>query len=487
MNILSSLQLNGTKRSIITALLLVGTCGQAAADINTLNTTMNLAQKGLSVNGNAAATAMTIDRKDPYKLTGGTFRIGTAAEYGDLDNIFDLFNQLAKDFDPDDGGNNGGNNGGSNDDQIDWDEIFKNYPELEDQLKYLENNAASTLSLLALISAEGYAKAEIDVEMSFVLQDDFLGGTWMIGNDLQGYSKAVGIFEDIEFDSAKAEAALRTLADVVETDPLQELDLTGGLVLFYNPATGKAKLKVNNDSLLLVKTAIVNKLNLSYSRKAFENDHGSLYWGAKPSFYYVGLTNVGVSIGDITDAEKIFNDIKDADYQYSSGFDLDLGVMWTSKNYQIGASFNNVIESSYDFPEVNRDKFFSPEIISKLEPHESFVMERQLKLEGALFTEDRSWAVHMELDANKIHDPMKDEYQWVSISGNYNSENWWLPSARIGYSRNLAGSKLQYVNAGLTFAKYVNLDVATTLDTVKLNDTKLMRGLNINLGFQFDY
>lgn len=484
---ISSFCLRKTKRNAIATLILAGVSWQSLADINTLNTTMNLAQKGLSVNGNAAATALTIDRQDPYTLSGGTFRVGAAFEYGNLDDIFELYNKLAKNFKPSgDDGNNGGGNGGG-DDQVDWDEIFEKYPELEDQLKALKNEAVSMVSLFALISSEGYAKAEFDMEMSFVLQDDFLGGTWMVGNDLQAYSKAVGIFEDIDFDIEKAEEALKALIELEETDPLQEIDLTGGLVLFYDPATGKAKLKVDNDSLLLVKTALVNKFNVSYSRKAFENEHGSLYWGAKPTLYYVGLSNVSVSIGDITDSEKIFNDIRNADYHYTNALDLDLGVMWASKNYQIGASLNNVVESSYEFPQIDRSKLKSLEVASKLLHHESFVMERQLKLEGAWYTEDRSWSVNMDIDVNKIHDPMKDEYQWASISGTYNSENWWLPSARLGYSRNLVGSKLHYINAGVTFAKYVNLDIATTLNTVTLNDTKLMRGLNINLGFQFDY
>ncbi len=476
---------NKTKLAICTALLL--STYQAHADIQPLSATKTLSQQSLSVNGNAAGGALTIERNDPHAMTGGSITIGTALEYGDLDDIFDLFDQLSKDFKPDDGGNNGGNNGGNDEDKIDWEEIFKEYPELEGKLKVIEGQVASTVSLLALITAEGYAKADIDMEASFVLQDDFYGGTLVFGNDLKGFSKAVGIFEDIEFDKAQAEQELAKLVELSPTDPVQEFDLSGGIVLFYDPATQKAKLKVDNDSLLLVKTAIVNRLNLAYSKKAFSNDEGSLYWGVKPTFYYVGLTNVGVSIGDITDSEKVFDDIRDADYHYSSGFDIDLGLMWAAKNYQLGVSVNNLVESSYNFPKVDRSKFFSADIVSKLRKHEHFVMERQLKLEAAVYDDTRQWSLSMALDANKINDPMQDEHQWLSISGNYSTDSWWLPSARMGFSRNLAGSGLRYVNAGVTLFKYINLDVASTLNTVKVNDKELMRGLNVSLGVQFDY
>jgi hypothetical protein len=35
--------------------------------------------------------------------------------------------------------------------------------------------------------------------------------------------------------------------------------------------------------------------------------------------------------------------------------------------------------------------------------------------------------------------------------------------------------------------KFINIDVATTLDTVKLDGSEMLRGANIRLGVQFDY
>ena len=93
----------------------------------------------------------------------------------------------------------------------------------------------------------------------------------------------------------------------------------------------------------------------------------------------------------------------------------------------------------------------------------------------------------MELDANKVADPMRDNFQWLNVSGHYASDGWLIPSVRLGFSKNLAGSKLSYVSAGITAFKFLDIDVSSTLDTVRLKDQKFVRGLNVTLGVQFDY
>jgi len=114
-------------------------------------------------------------------------------------------------------------------------------------------------------------------------------------------------------------------------------------------------------------------------------------------------------------------------------------------------------------------------------------MERQLKLEAGIYTAQRHWSLNAELDANPVEDPMDDDYQWLTVTAGYAADSWWLPSARVGFSRNLAGTKLAYLNAGITFMKFINLDVATTIDTVTLDGSEMRRGANLRLGVQFDY
>lgn len=463
----------------------------AVADIQARSSNLNYSQKSLSNAGNPAAAAYVIERKDPHVMTGGYIELGGGVEYGDFDELFEKIDELSALFNPpneDDGTleeqpptlENG-------DRDYQWQDLFQAYPELEGRLEVIKTKVAATAALLSVIAAEGYGKAEGTGEMSFILSEDLYGGSLLFGSSFRGNSKVLGLFDEINFDSEQARSSLATIPDFDESDPIQQLDLSGGVSLYYNPKNNNVKMTVSNDSLLLVKASLVSQLSLSYSRKAFENESGKLYWGVKPIFYNVGLTNVSARIGEVTDAEALFDDIQDAEFDYQNGFDMDIGLVWAAENYQLGAGIANVIEQTYDFPELNERGLSSERILSELNGHKSYTMERQLKLDAGIFTEQRHWSLNAELDVNAIEDTMNDEYQWFTLTGGYASESWWLPSARFGLSRNLAGSELTYVNAGVTVMKVVNIDASTTLDTVTLDGNNIRRGMNIRIGVQFDY
>lgn len=463
------------------------------ADIQPRSASLNYSQKALSNAGNPASAALIVARKDPHVMTGGSIEIGGGIEYGNLDELFAKIDELTLLFNPppelildpefevppldfDDT---------SRDYQ--WVDLFQKYPDLEDRLDIIKTKVATTAGILALIASEGYGKAEITSDASFVLNEDLFGGTLLFGVSARANSKALGLFDHIPIDLEQAKTELQKIPDFNEDDPIQELDLSGGVTLYYDPSTQAVKMSLDNDSLLLVKATKIVQFSFSYSNQAFHSDKGDLYWGVKPTYYRVGLTHASTRIGEITDTEALFNDINDAKFIYENGFDADFGLVWSADHYQLGASITSIFEHTYDFPEFERDNFRSENILNQLSQQESFTMERQLKLEAGIFTDQRHWSLHAELDANAVSDPMHDDYQWLTITGGYAADSWWLPSARIGFSRNLAGTKLAYINAGVTMMKFINLDVATTIDTVSLDGKEMRRGANIRLGVQFDY
>ncbi|PKI15803.1 conjugal transfer protein TraF [Colwellia sp. 12G3] len=475
--------------TLLSASLLSNT---AWADIQPRSASLNYSQKSLSNAGNPAAAALIVARKDPHVMTGGSIEIGGGIEYGDLDDLFAKIDELSILYNPPSEVNDGSEvelpptpeNPTSN---YTWDDVFAENPELEDRLDILKTKVVSTAGLLALIASEGYGKAEATSNASFVLNEDFFGGTLLFGMAYKGNSKAVGIFEELTLDADYAKEQLKTIPDFDENDPIQEIDLSDGMTLFYDPANKKIKLSVENDSLLLIKATKIAQFSLSYSRNVIKSDAGDLYLGIKPTFYRVGLTNVGTRIGDISDTDELFDDIKNADFIYENGFDVDLGIVWAAEHYQLGASVNNILEQTYEFPDFDRSSFTSVRIVNQLNQESIYTMERQFKLEAGIFTDQRHWSLNAELDVNSVADPMRDDYQWFTLTGGYAADSWWLPSARLGFSRNLAGSQLGYINAGVTVMKFINIDVATTLDTVMLDGTEMRRGANIRVGVQFDY
>ena len=464
----------------------------AIADIQPRSASLNYSQKSLSNAGNPAAAALIVARKDPHVMTGGLIEVGVGIEYGDLDELFAKIDELSVLFNPPNDGDDGSEieppptPENPNKDYT-WEDLFAEYPELEDRLDIVKNKVVTTAGLLALIASEGYGKAEATSNASFVLNEDLFGGTLLLGMAYKGNSKAVGVFEDINFDGAQAKSELQKIPSFTEDDPVQHLDLSGGISLFYNPANNNVKMSIENDSLLLVKAAKVSQFSLSYSHNALQTDVGDLYWGIKPTFYRVGLTHVSSRIGEITDTEALFDDIKDANFIYENGYDVDLGLVWAAPHYQLGVSLTSLFEHTYDFPEFDRRSFSSESILSQLDQQGSYTMERQIKLEAGIYTDQRHWSLNVELDANPVSDPMHDDYQWFTLTAGYAADSWWLPSARVGMSRNLAGTGLGYINAGVTVMKFINIDVATTLDTVVLDGTEMRRGLNLRLGVQFDY
>jgi len=460
------------------------------ADIQPRSASLNYSQKSLSNAGNPAAAALVVERKDPHVMTGGLIEFGAGLEYGDLDELFEKINELAQKHRPPDDGDDGTDKPPTPENPIRdyvWEDLFQKFPELEDRLDIIKDKVVGAAAIATLIAAEGYGKAEATSEASFVLNEDILGGTLLMGMAFKGNAKTIGVFEDINFDSEQAKSVLKTIPDFSPLDPVQELDLSGGITLYYNPANKKIKFTIDNDSFLLVKATKVSQFSLSYSKKSFQSELGALYWGIKPSLYRVGLTNVSARLGEVTDSEALFEDIKNSEFIYRHGFDIDMGLIWAAKHYQLGVSVANLIEHKYKYPELDRSEFRSLDIIKQLDHHEEFTMQRQVKLEAGIFTEFRDWSLYAELDANPVEDPMRDRTQWFTLTAGYAADSWWLPSARFGMSRNLAGTKLGYINAGVTIMKFINIDVATTLDTVTLDGTEMRRGANIRLGVQFDY
>ncbi|SET19736.1 conjugal transfer protein TraF [Thalassotalea agarivorans] len=468
-------------------LLAILTLPRAIGDTHSSTTSLSYTQRALSSHANPAAANLVIRRKDPHLMTGGMLEVGVGVEYGDIDNLLDLINDLKNDFEPSEPAPPPGEIPPPGDDDIDWDKIFEMYPDLEDRLDQVKKEATRRAAYFALIAAEGYGKAELYLDSPWVIKEDLWGGSLIGSISARGNSKAIGLFENIEFDADIAKDSLSQIPTFGPNDGIQELDLSAGLTLHYDPLNRRAKLTIDNDSLLLVKATKIYEFSLSYSNQLLATDYGELYVGVQPTVYRVGLTNITTRLGDVNDANEILEDIFNGDYRYETGFDADIGMIWASDHYQVGFAANNIWEWNYGYPEVDRSRFKSDDINRKLDFHQKYTMQRQYRMEAAIYTDQRHWSLNFDADLNAITDPMRDQYQWVNIAAGYASDSWWLPSARVGFSKNLVGSKLRYLNAGATFAKIFNLDVSASLDKADIVEDRYFRGVTVTLGVQYDY
>jgi hypothetical protein len=436
---------------------------------------------------NPASISANQDLKPEYLAVAPS--VGFAIEYGQVNDIFDSFDTLATKLGVNGSGGTGSDEdstagivGGFLRDNVDFSDVAVNNPDLATAIKGVAVEMALAGSLITLMAEEVFVKADAHVDIPIVLGTDLAGGTWAVAINSSITSKVFGLADVPAFDASLAEQNLISYLDAGATDESGNIDLTGGLLLNVDPTTGAVSSQFGNESILVTKVARVDEFALNYGRQVWQSGTGQLHLGTKVKYLRVGVSQVGIRIGDVTDSEEIFNDLKNAEFEYENGMAIDAGAVWQDSNYNLGLTLVNANKPEFSFSKVELEDFDNPEILSELNKHDTYIMGSQVKLSAGLFTLDKQWSMNMGLDTNGVEDIMRDASQWVSIGGAYNSDGSYVPSARLGYRQNLVGTELSYVSAGLTLFNFLNLDVASSLETVEINGTTLPRSFAVNMG-----
>jgi hypothetical protein len=445
-----------------------------------------------SASGNPAAAAADVARGREELTRGTVLSVAGGLEYGNIQNLFDFYNEVTGGYKPSDPGEGGGGPGQDPGDKPDdgiglgdiWDALD---PDVQATIEAVVEEVVTQTAILALIQEEGYGKVWASADAPFLLGGEFLGGTWTLGVNWSGTAKAFGIADEIDFNTDAARQALEDWLNELPINRPALLPVSEEVLLKIEPVTNSVSMFIDNDSSMLSKAAQMTELNVGYSRHAWSNSAGSLYLGAEARLYFMRLSRFSVRFGDITDSEELFQAIRDSNFRNSERAGIDIGALWVGENYQIGAQVTNLNEPKFQFPAVNLDPYSRENVIGFLQRDQTYRMDRQLKLEASLFSSNRRWSAHLGVDADPATDPMGDRYQWLTLSGGLTRDSWWLPSARIGYRQNLAGTEMSYLGIGITTMKIVNIDIASAFDTVKIDGQKLPQGVMLSIGFQLTW
>lgn len=443
-------------------------------------------QRIQSASSNPAAGAADNARSAGGPARGTVLSFAGGIEYGNVDEIFQLYDDIAggyqpspPDVDPDLPTQLPEEPGGIDLGQI-WDALD---PDTQAAIQAVADEVVAQAAILALISQEGYARAWLAGDAPIMIGQPLAGGTWTFGVNWSGSSKAFGIVDPIEFDREEAERRLQEWFDELPINRPPVVQLSDDVDLEVDPETNAALFSLDNDSSLVAKAARTTDLSFGYSRPAMSSESGTLFLGVEGHVYLQQLSRFTARFGDITDSEELFDEILNADFRSDEGVGVDIGALWVGENYQLGAQLININEPEFRFPDVNLEPYSSPITIARLQRDQVFIMDRQLKLEGSWFSRNRKWSLHAGYDVDSVTDALGDRYQWTTLSAGYASENPWIPSARFGIRQNLSGTELGYVSAGITAFKFVNLDVASALNTVSIEGRDLPQGLMVSLGF----
>jgi hypothetical protein len=443
-----------------------------------------------SASTNPAAAAADLARQDDSK-SGAIVSAAAGLEYGNIQEIWDFYDEISQAFkksDPDIDIDAPGQLPelkppfGIDLGEI-WDQLD---PDIQDEVDAIVGEATRQAAILALIKNDGYAKAWISADAPFVFAKPRWGGAWTMQLGWSGASRTYGIVQPIDLDKETARAAIQDWFDTEILDRPPSLQV-GGQVKLLIDAVGKVSFVLQNDSLIASKSHQLSTLSTGYSRAAWSNDAGTLYLGAEAHLHNMQLSRLAVRFGDITDSELLFDYIRDADFESDTRVSFDVGALWVGDNYQLGAQLTSFNEPDFEFPDVNLEPFRDEGIIQRIRSDRTYKMERQLKLEASLYSNDRRWSGHLGVDANSAADPLGNDYQWLTVSAGYETGNQWTPGLRLGYRQNLAGTEKTYASLGITVFKYINLDISSALDVTRIDGQKLPEGLMGSIGFQISW
>jgi hypothetical protein len=231
-----------------------------------------------SASSNPAAAAADRARAQGVSNRGLVFSAAAGIEYGNVQELFDLYDEITGAYKPSQPGTPPGPGQTPNPDNgIDIGRIIDELdPELRATIDAVAAELTAQAGILGIIAAEGYARAWVSADVPVVLNGNLWGGTWTTGVNWSGSSKALGATVPIEFDVDAAldelERALDDFLNGLVPSPPEEVQLSRDVLMNIDPASRNIIILLDTDSSLLTKATQTTELNLGYSREAWSND-----------------------------------------------------------------------------------------------------------------------------------------------------------------------------------------------------------------------
>ena len=258
-----------------------------------------------------------------------------------------------------------------------------------------------------------------------------------------------------------------------------------------NPMTNE----VETNSAVYTKAGIMQQFSVGFSRPVYYDNGGEMLAGFKAKFVRIGLNKAVVGIDELADDQKsvtsYYEDEFYGELDYSAGLTFDAGLMWVSRNYQFGASLNNIFSPEFDYPKLGsnctdltaeeRERcYIARTFASEIDLTENYKPTTQLKVEGSIFTSSMRRGVSFSMDLNAANDLVGFKRQWLAIAGFWTPTEW--INLRGGIRKNLTGTSLSMLTIGTSLFRSVNFDLAYGLDSITVEGDNLPQWLTINIG-----
>lgn len=259
-------------------------------------------------------------------------------------------------------------------------------------------------------------------------------------------------------------------------------------------------------SAAYLKSGIEKRIALGYARATLNEKQsarwgGQLYVGTKIKLLNLELSKQVIALQQLEgkDVEDLIEDEYKNNLASSTNAAVDIGFSWISRHYRAGLLLSNLNSPSFNYGELGTNCQQFPEESfarnnceaaayfaydqGRINASEKHTKHVAATLDASVFP-TANWAINAAIDLAAYDDIVGDQTQRLNISTALNSRSVWLPDIRLGYQKNLAGSKLANAGLGISFFDVFTLDAQVALDDVLIDGKKSPRGFALALAFE---
>ncbi len=254
-----------------------------------------------------------------------------------------------------------------------------------------------------------------------------------------------------------------------------------------------------------IKSGIEKRASLGYSQplfgeRAFTNLKGQLLGGVKVSLIMIDLSKQVMRLQhlDGKDIEDVVRDEYKENLQSDTGLSVDVGLIWAAEQYRVGLNISDINSPSFTYGAVGTDcERYTEQSVRRnncetaayfaleqgdIRTHETHVKHAVATVDAAWFLTPR-WSVGAALDLSSTDDLVGEANQWLHTATTFNSPGIWWPDVRMGYRKNLEGSQLSTLSAGISLFDALTFDVEVALERITADDAEAPRKLAFALSF----
>jgi len=255
-----------------------------------------------------------------------------------------------------------------------------------------------------------------------------------------------------------------------------------------------------------LKSGIEKRISLGYAKPMLDERKsaeygGQLYAGAKLKLMNLELSKqvMRLQLLEGRDIEDVMEDEYDNNLKSTTNIGIDVGVSWVTRFYSAGFTLKNINSPSFKYGTVGVNcaqyeegsfgrnnceaaAYFAFEA-GEINAYEKHKKHATATVDGSFYPTS-FWSLSASADLASYDDIVGMETQMFNLSTAINTKSLWIPDIRLGYHKNLAGSKLASAAVGLSFFDTVTLDARIALDEVTIDGDKAPRSVAFSIAFE---